>query len=71
MTTHTSLFDNSDASLYDIETHGEGPKGKLPLTDEILRTWSSGDLFGWTQNAGMGWNPDELNGKQFLIQVKI
>jgi putative YjhG/YagF family dehydratase len=67
MTTHTSLFDNSDASLYDIETHGEGPKGKLPLTDEILRTWSSGDLFGWTQNAGMGWNPDELNGKQFLI----
>jgi dihydroxyacid dehydratase/phosphogluconate dehydratase len=28
---------------------------------------SSGDLFGLTQNAGMGWNPALLRGKQFLI----
>ena len=27
----------------------------------------SGDLFGLTQNAGMGWNPAELGRKQFLI----
>ncbi|MFO0819617.1 MAG: YjhG/YagF family D-xylonate dehydratase [Pirellulales bacterium] len=57
----------SQDSLYDIHTHGEGPRGKLPLTDEILRNWSSGDLFGWTQNAGMGWNPDELTGPQYLL----
>ena len=61
-----SLF-ASDPSLFDIQTHGAGPSGKLPLTDEILRTWSSGDLFGWTQNAGMGWAPEDLNGPQYLL----
>src|SRR3954469_708868 len=33
----------------------------------MLRARPSGDLFGWTQNAGMGWNPAELGRKQFLI----
>jgi putative YjhG/YagF family dehydratase len=27
----------------------------------------SGDLFGWSQNAGMGWNPATLGGKEYLI----
>src|SRR4051795_13181637 len=27
----------------------------------------SGNLFGWSQNAGMGWAPDALGGKQVLI----
>jgi putative YjhG/YagF family dehydratase len=27
----------------------------------------SGDLFGWAQNAGMGWDPAALGGKEFLI----
>src|SRR5258708_34945298 len=27
----------------------------------------SGDLFGMSQNAGMGWNPSQLLRKQFLI----
>jgi dihydroxyacid dehydratase/phosphogluconate dehydratase len=27
----------------------------------------SGDLFGWTQNAGMGWEPAKLGGREFLI----
>ena len=40
---------------------------ELPLTDEILKTWSSGDLFGLTQAAGMGWNPQDLLGEQYLI----
>ena len=44
-----------------------GPAGKLPLTDEMLRNWSSGDLFGLTQDAGMGWNPALIGGKEFLI----
>jgi putative YjhG/YagF family dehydratase len=39
----------------------------LPLNDEMLRTWSSGDLFGLTQGAGMGWAPKDLLGDQFLI----
>src|SRR5262249_35298668 len=31
------------------------------------RNQPSGDLFGLTQNAGMGWEPAELGRKQFLI----
>ena len=37
------------------------------MTESMLREWASGDLFGMTQNAGMGWNPSELGRKQFLI----
>jgi len=50
-----------------LNTSGVGPQGTLPLTDEMLRTWSSGDLFGWTQNAGMGWDPKKMLGPQFLL----
>ena len=48
-------------------TSGEGPAGKLPLDDDMLRHWSSGDLFGWTQNAGMGWDLQKMLGPQFLL----
>jgi putative YjhG/YagF family dehydratase len=33
----------------------------------MLRERPSGDLFGWAQNAGMGWNPAKLGGKEILI----
>src|SRR3954451_3179469 len=62
-----SLLEGADPALYDIQTHARGPQGELPLTDEILRTWSSGDLFGLSQAAGMGWKPEDLLGPQFLI----
>src|SRR5216110_3349156 len=62
-----SLLEGADPALYDIQTQARGPQGELPLTDEMLRTWSSGDLFGLTQAAGMGWKPEELLGPQFLI----
>ncbi|MFN0018001.1 MAG: YjhG/YagF family D-xylonate dehydratase [Pirellulaceae bacterium] len=57
----------TDAGVYEIQTTAQGPQGELPLTDEILKTWSSGDLFGLTQAAGMGWKPEDLLGEQFLI----
>ena len=50
-----------------LETHSTGPSGNLPLTDDMLRNWSSGDLFGLTQSAGMGWDPKKLLGDQYLI----
>src|SRR3954466_15977828 len=65
--TLASLLEAADPALYDIQTQAPGPQGELPLTDEMLRTWSSGDLFGLTQAAGMGWKPEELLGPQFLI----
>ncbi|MCA9158633.1 MAG: YjhG/YagF family D-xylonate dehydratase, partial [Planctomycetales bacterium] len=58
-------LDNSDASQ--VATQGEGPSGSLPLNDEMLRNWPSGDLFGLTQNAGMGWDPQYMTGPQFLL----
>jgi putative YjhG/YagF family dehydratase len=61
------VLDSHDSGLYAVQTKARGPMGALPLTDEMLRTWSSGDLFGMTQNAGMGWSPRELLGPQFLL----
>src|SRR5213083_2256700 len=55
------------ADIYKIRTRAPGPSGKLPLTEQMLRESPSGDLFGLTQNAGMGWNPEELGREQFLI----
>jgi putative YjhG/YagF family dehydratase len=54
-------------SIYQLKTRASGPIGKLPLTDEILKTRPSGDIFGMTQDAGMGWSPSEVGRKQFLI----
>ena len=61
------IFDSGDPSLLQIRTSAPGPQGLLPLTEEALRKRPSGDIFGWTQNAGMGWNPSELGRKEFLI----
>ncbi len=57
----------SDQELYDIRTRASGPAGSLPLTPEMLLTRPSGDLFGLTQDAGMGWDPAKLTGNEFLI----
>jgi putative YjhG/YagF family dehydratase len=63
---NTSL-DSSDPSLYAVPTHAAGPAGALPLDEEYLRNAPSGDLFGLTQDAGMGWDPAKLRGKEYLI----
>ena len=61
------IIEGGTESNYRIQTHAEGPKGKIPFTAEILINEPSGNHFGLTQNAGMGWNPQELLRKQFLI----
>ncbi len=45
----------------------ESRPGRLPLTEAMLLEEPSGNLFGLTQNAGMGWDPDEVNRPAFLI----
>ena len=60
------LFPNNDA-IYQVTTRAPGPAGRLPLTETLLRESPSGDLFGLTQNVGMGWDPALVGGKQFLI----
>ena len=61
------LSGSVDEDIYDIRTHASGPTGQLPLGPEFLRQAPSGDIFGWTQDAAMGWNPSELGKKEFLI----
>lgn len=60
-------FEISSQAAGEVASRGQGPGGKLSLTDDMLRTWPSGDLFGLTQNAGMGWDPQMMGGPQFLI----
>src|ERR1700687_5380425 len=62
-----SRVDSGDPRLYDIRTHVPGPAGSLPLTAEMLLNRPSGDLFGLGQDAGMGWDPRKLGGKEILI----
>ncbi len=68
MTTDTfSAILDTDPALFDVQTSAAGPSGSLPLTEELLLNAPSGDIFGLTQDAGMGWNPAELGRKEFLI----
>lgn len=67
-TTPDPILDSADPSIFDeARTTDSGPQGALPLDDQFLRTAASGTLFGWTQNAGMGWNPSMLGRREFLI----
>lgn len=61
------VFEPGSPGVYEVRTRADGPAGSLPLTEEMLLNRPSGDVFGWTQNAGMGWDPRELGRKQFLI----
>lgn len=55
------------ALLSSTRTKAPGPDGRLPITPEMLLGEPSGNLFGMTQDAGMGWNPSEVNRTQALI----
>ena len=61
------ILDSEDPSLYDIRSKAPGPQGSLPVTAEMLIERPTGDLFGWSQNAGMGWDITALGRKEFLI----
>jgi putative YjhG/YagF family dehydratase len=63
----TMFFDATPQDAYNVRTSGAGPAGSLPLEDGMLRGRPSGDLFGWTQDAGMGWDPQRLGRKEFLL----
>ncbi len=59
---------NADSSgLFDVETSAPGPAGSLPLDADFLLESPSGDVFGMSQNAGMGWTPSQLRRDQYLI----
>jgi putative YjhG/YagF family dehydratase len=61
------VFAPHDAAVYEIRTVAPGPAGSLPLTDRLLRDSPSGDLFGLSQNVGMGWEAAAAADRQVLI----
>lgn len=62
-----NLFKENNNNIYNIRSHAEGPKGSLPLTSDMLINKPSGDIFGMTMNAGMGWDPNNLIGNEVLL----
>lgn len=60
-------FVPASADVYDVTSAAEGPAGSLPLTDAMLRQAPSGDLFGLSQNVGMGWPATGSADPQFLL----
>jgi putative YjhG/YagF family dehydratase len=63
----SSILDSSGALIRATRTKASGPAGRLPLTPAMLREEPSGNLFGMTQDAGMGWDPAEVARPQVLI----
>src|SRR5947199_10684924 len=58
---------DTDPALFAVPTSAAGPAGSLPVTEELLLHAPSGDVFGLSKNAGMGWDPAELNRPEFLL----
>ena len=65
--TPAELFAAGPDDIYSPRTQATGPVGKLPVTEDLLLNRPSGDLFGLTQDAGMGWNPAELGRDPYLL----
>jgi xylonate dehydratase len=62
-----SVLETEGSELDAVATHAAGPEGALPLTTEMLVEEPSGNLFGLSQNAGMGWEAARLRDPEFLI----
>jgi xylonate dehydratase len=63
----TSILESPGFDHSAVKTHAAGPQGTLPITPEMLLTQPSGNLFGLSQDAGMGWEPQRLLDPEFLI----
>jgi putative YjhG/YagF family dehydratase len=63
----SSILASESLDLREVRTHAPGPEGHLPITAEMLLAEPSGNLFGLSQNAGMGWEPARLLDPEFLI----
>lgn len=66
-TAPANILDSGDRGIFDVPSKAKGPSGALPLTPEMLVQRPSGDIFGWTMNAGMGWEPSKLGGTEVLL----
>jgi putative YjhG/YagF family dehydratase len=63
----TNLIEAADPAVYEVSTHAPGPAGSLPLDAKFLLNAPSGDVFGLSQDTGMGWDPKRVRDREFLI----
>lgn len=61
------ILESKDDGIYEITTASAGRQDRLPLDEKLLIDSPSGDIFGMSQNVGMGWDPARLNQEQFLL----
>jgi putative YjhG/YagF family dehydratase len=61
------IFGSYEPELFSVVTRQAGPTGSLPLTISDLLNRPSGDIFGWSQDVGMGWEPGKLGRPEMLI----
>ena len=59
--------EDAAADVYSVRSRATGPSGELPLDEELVISSPSGDIFAFSQNAGMGWNPAHLGRTEFLV----
>jgi len=65
--TAKSIFSPERENIYNMQTKAPGAPGTLPFTPEFLRDSPCGHVFGWMENVGQGWDPNDFGKKQFLI----
>lgn len=58
---------NSPQSIETTQLIGKQQQGQLPISADQLLHEPSGNLFGLTQNVGMGWRPEDVGKPEFLI----
>jgi len=61
------VLDSGDPAIYDVRPSQPGPAGLLPLEPRDLLERPSGDVFGWSQDVGMGWKPEDLRRPEILV----
>jgi putative YjhG/YagF family dehydratase len=61
------ILQASAEDIYSVRSSAIGPAGELTLDEETIISSPSGDIFAYSQNAGMGWNPAHLGRTEFLI----
>ena len=62
-----TILGSNDEAVYEVATKAAGPQGELPLSGELLAQAPSGDLFGFVQSAGMGWEPARILADEYLL----
>ena len=52
-----AVFGGGETDILSVVTEARGPVGRLPIGEADLLERPSGDIFGWTQDVGIGLEP--------------